>query len=198
MSSNNRKVSIKLLRSAVFVVLAYWVWKVSIKLPRSGSFLNMEKVSIKLLRSAVLSTQKSVHRTANVRSSMDTFKNCHIWQDFPSVQCYQSIETNIGDHFYARTKLKLANWALWVARESSEEDPMTFIFDETLNLCEPEKFGESFASCRPATEGKKAGSINLYSISNYLLQMCFVDLWIIPLWIKSWFINPRNTLGVNS
>ena len=92
------------------------------------------------------------------------------------IQCYQSIETNIGDHFYARTKLKLANRALWVARESSEEDPMTFIFDEILNLCEPEKFGESFASCRPATEGKKAGSINLYSISNYLLQMCFVDL----------------------
>ena len=82
--TDNRKVSIKLLRSAVFVVLAYWVGKVSIKLPRSGSFLNMEKVSIKLLRSAVLSTQKSVHRTANVRSSMDTFKNCHIWQDFPS------------------------------------------------------------------------------------------------------------------
>ena len=100
------------------------------------------------------------------------------------LQCYQSIETNIGDHFYERTKLKLANRALWVARKSSEEDPMTFIFDETLNLCEPEKFGESFASCRPATEGKKAGSINLYSISNYLLQMCFVDLWIIPLWIK--------------
>ena len=92
------------------------------------------------------------------------------------LQCYQSIETNIGDHFYARTKLKLANRALWVARESSEEDPMTFIFDETLNLCEPEKFGESFASCRPATEEKKAGSRNLYSISNYLLQMCFVDL----------------------
>ena len=44
----------------------------------------MEKVSIKLLRSAVLSTQKSVHRTANIRSYMDTFKNCHIWQDFPS------------------------------------------------------------------------------------------------------------------
>ena len=46
----------------------------SIKLPRSGSFLNMEKVFIKLLRSAVLSTQKCVHRTANVRSSMETFK----------------------------------------------------------------------------------------------------------------------------
>ena len=74
MSSNNQKVSIILLRSAVFVVLAYWVGKVSIKLPRSGSFFNMEKVSIKLLRSAVLSTQKCVHRTANVRSSMDTFK----------------------------------------------------------------------------------------------------------------------------
>ena len=71
------------------------------------------------------------------------------------IQCYQSIETNIGDHFYARTKLKLANRALWVARESSEEDPMTFIFDEILNLCEPEKFCESFASCRPATEEKK-------------------------------------------
>ena len=72
--TDNRKVSIKLLRSAVFVVFANWVGKVSIKLPRSGSFFNMEKVSIKLLRSAVLSTQKCVHRTANVRSSMDTFK----------------------------------------------------------------------------------------------------------------------------
>ena len=56
--TDNRKVSIKLLRSPVFVVLAYWVGK----------------VSIKLLRSTVLFTQKCVHRTANVRSSMDTFK----------------------------------------------------------------------------------------------------------------------------
>ena len=68
-----------------------------------------------------------------------------------------------------RTKLNLANRALWVARESSEEDPMTFIFDETLNLCEPEKFGESFASCRPATEEKKQDqeiytrSVTIYS-----------------------------------
>ena len=68
MSSNNRKVSVILLRSVVFVVLAYWVGKVSTKLPRSGSFLNMGKVSIKLLRSAVLSTQKCVHRNANICS----------------------------------------------------------------------------------------------------------------------------------
>ena len=65
-----------------------------------------------------------------------------------------------------RTKLNLANQALWVASESSEEDPMTFIFDEILNLCEPEKFGESFASCQQATEEKKTGSRNLWSISN--------------------------------
>ena len=51
--TDNRKVSIKLLRSAVFVVWAYWVGKVAIKLPRSSSFLNIEKVSIKLLRSSV-------------------------------------------------------------------------------------------------------------------------------------------------
>ena len=53
-SSNNQKVSIILLRSAVFVVLAHWVGKVSIKLLRSGSSFNIEKVSIKLTRSAVL------------------------------------------------------------------------------------------------------------------------------------------------
>ena len=82
--TDNRKVSIKLLRSAVFVVLAYWVGKVSIKLPRSGSFLNMEKVSIKLLRSAVLSTQKYAQWTAKVLSSMDTIQNCRICQEFPS------------------------------------------------------------------------------------------------------------------
>ena len=135
----------------------------------------------------------AVHNCCQLTEQLPTATST-LWH----LQCYQSIETNIGDHFYARTKLKLANRALWVARESSEEDPMTFIFDEILNLCEPEKFGESFASCRPATEEKKAGSRNLYSISNYLLQMCFVDLWIIPLWINPWFINPQNTLGVNS
>ena len=42
--TDNRKVSIKLLRSAVFVVLTIWVGKVSIKLPRFGSFLNIDKV----------------------------------------------------------------------------------------------------------------------------------------------------------
>ena len=42
-SSNNQKVSIILLRSSVFVVLAYWVGKLSIKLPRTGSFFNMAK-----------------------------------------------------------------------------------------------------------------------------------------------------------
>ena len=90
---------------------------------------------------------------SNLKNLQNLLKRIgELWK---KIQCYQSIETNIGDHFYARTKLKLANRALWVARESSEEDPMTFIFDETLNLCEPEKFGESFASCRPATEEKK-------------------------------------------
>ena len=83
------------------------------------------------------------------------------------IQCYQSIETNIGDHFYSRTKLKLANQALWVARESSEEDPMTFVFDETLNLCEAEKFCESFASCQPATEEKK-GRIKKFILDQQL------------------------------
>ena len=85
MSSDNRKVSIKLLRSAVFVILSSDNRKVSTKLPRSGSILDIENVSIKLLRSAVLSTQKCVHRTAKVRSFMDTLKYCHIWQESPSV-----------------------------------------------------------------------------------------------------------------
>ena len=91
------------------------------------------------------------------------------------------METNIGDHFYARTKLKLANRALWVARESSEEDPMTFIFDEILNLCEPEKFGESFASCRPATEEKKQNqeiytrSVTIYSnCVSWIYESCWI------------------------
>ena len=85
MISDNRKVSIKLLRSAVFVILSSDNRKVSTKLPRSGSILDIENVSIKLLRSAVLSTQKCVHRTAKVRSFMDTLKYCHIWQESPSV-----------------------------------------------------------------------------------------------------------------
>ena len=91
MSSDNRKVSIKLLRSAVFVILSSDNRKVSTKLPRSGSILDIENVSIKLLRSAVLSTQKCVHRTAKVRSLMDTLKNCHIWQESPSV-----LKTNLS------------------------------------------------------------------------------------------------------
>ena len=94
--------SIKLLRSAVFVVLVYPVGKVSIKLLRSGSFLSIlstKKVSIELPRSAVLSTQKCVHRTAKVRSSMDTFKNCHIWQDFPSVLVYVKLIIERMFHF---------------------------------------------------------------------------------------------------
>ena len=77
---------IKLLRSAVFMILSSDNRKVSTKLPRSDSFLDIENVSIKLLRSAVLSTQKSAHRTAKVRSFMDTLKYCHIWQESPSVK----------------------------------------------------------------------------------------------------------------
>ena len=84
MSLNIRKVSMILIRSTVFAVLVYSIGKLSIKLPRSGSFLNMEKVSIKLLRSAVLSTQKYAQRTAKVLSSMDTIQNCRICQEFPS------------------------------------------------------------------------------------------------------------------
>ena len=66
------------------------VGKVSIKLPWPAvflAFIALKKVSIKLPRSAVFSTQKCVHRTAKVRSSIDTFKNCHLWQEFPSVCC---------------------------------------------------------------------------------------------------------------
>ena len=52
------------------------------------------------------------------------------------VQCDQCRETNIGDRSYERTKLKLKNRALWVAREFHEVFPMMIFVCQVFRLCE--------------------------------------------------------------
>ena len=66
MNSNNRKVSIILLRSGVFVVLVYLVGQVSIKLPRSGSG-HKQILSNQIFR-------KNIARTNVVFSKLSTLK----------------------------------------------------------------------------------------------------------------------------
>ena len=95
MVTDDRKVSIELPRSAVLSVLVDPVGKVSIKLPRSGSSVRMKCRQQNCLGPAVLSTQKCVHRTAKVRSFMDTLKYCHIWQESPSVQFKKYLKTSL-------------------------------------------------------------------------------------------------------
>ena len=52
------------------------------------------------------------------------------------LQCDQCRETNIGDRSYERTKLKLKNRALWVAREFHEVFPMMIFVCQVFRLCE--------------------------------------------------------------
>ena len=52
------------------------------------------------------------------------------------IQCDHCRETNIGDRSYERTKLKLKNRALWVAREFHEVFPMMIFVCQVFRLCE--------------------------------------------------------------